>query len=508
MKSFFTCLLLSLILCSSTAWAQGPSIEVTVNEESGEVLLSIRAKHASIHQLLPAIASQLSDATNRPVAVVGLDKLAREAHATAFLIERPWKDALRWIAGSAGLAVVASSSRIQIQEEVADFAKPKELLLRSLLAHRQVLASYPQSPRVPSLLLKAGTIAAQLGPAFYTSAQNSFDTIIEDHSNTGELWEALFRLGGVYYAMGEWDKAALQFHEVADSSISHGYHVRTRKELARALCQAGKETPNPVVREDYGTTAVLTIEALDRFYPASDIPEQRERAVLLGTALSLTSDPVRALRALDLAVEKSPSGVNDPEILAVRAVALSRAGHHGTSSIAWLAVGNQATGTEREEALLRAAKEALKGDHSLAVMSICAIATKEGFGDRLATYNLEAKMRLGIADETEGYTLTQRLSRAVELHNRREHNLAVEAMRPLFIRRSEFDSAESLKLALSFAKSLHAESLSQDAIETLRLQASETTSALNKREIYKLAAQIYESRENFPAAIEALKGNL
>ncbi len=508
MKAFFTCLLLSLIFCTSSALGQGPTVEVSVSEESGEVLLTVRANNASVRQLFPTIANQLSEATGREVQLVGLEKLAREANVTAYLTERPWKDALRWMAGSAGLAVVASSSRIQVQEEVPDFPKAEELLLRSLLAHRQVLSNYPTSPRVPGLLLKAGTIAAELGPAFYTSAQESFDTIIEDHSDTGELWEALFRLGGVYYAMGEWDKAALQFHEVADSAISHGYHIQTRKQLTRSLCQAGKFSPNPIVREDYGNKAVLTMEALDRFYPAEDLLEQRERAVLLGTALSLTSDPIRALRALDLAVKKSPNGGHDPEILEVRAVALSRAGRHGDASTAWLSVGRQAEGDKREDALVMAAREALKGDHTLAVMGIYATAEKEGFGKRIANLNLEAKIRLGIATETDGYTLSQRLNRAIELHNRREHKLAVEAMRPLFVRRSEFKPVQRMKLTLAFAKSLQAENLSQDAIETLRVQATETDLARDRAELYQLASRIHESNDNLPAAIEALKGNL
>jgi tetratricopeptide (TPR) repeat protein len=507
MKSLFLHLLAVLCLCAPTL-AQGPAVEFSTSPSSGEVLITVRAKNASIRQLMPVIVQQLSEATGREVELVGLDRLARDANVTVFLVERPWKDALRWITGSAGLAVVASSSRIQIQEEVADFPKPKELLLRSFLAHRQILTSYPESPRVPALLLKAGIIATELGPAFYTSAEESFNTIINDHSGTAQLWEAYYRLGGVYFAMGEWDRAALEFHEVADSAVSHGYHVQARKELTRALCEAGKDAVNPVVREDYGNKAVLTVEALDRFYPADSMAEQRERAILLGSALSLTDDPVRALRALDLAVTKSPAGGQDPQILAVRAVALARAGRHGDASTAWLAVGRQATGEAREQAFLSAAEEALEGDFSVAVMGIYALAEKDGFGSLLANANLEAKIRLGIADETEGYTLTQRLHRALEFHRRREHQLAVEAMRPLFVRRSEFKATDRQQLTLAFAKSLNAENLYRDAIEALRLQASETEYAADREKLYILAARIHEDHDNLPAAILALKGNL
>ncbi|MDF1839691.1 MAG: hypothetical protein P1V35_17630, partial [Planctomycetota bacterium] len=241
---------------------------------------------------------------------------------------------------------------------------------------------------------------------------------------------------------------------------------------------------------------------------ASDIMEQHERAVLLGTALSLTSDPIRALRALDLAVKKSPNGGHNPEILEVRAVALSRAGRHGDASTAWLAVGRQVEGESRALALEHAAREALKGDHSLAVMGIYATAQKEGFGNRIANMNLEAKIRLGIATETDGYSLHQRLNRAIEMYNRREHKLAVEAMRPLFVRRSELTAPQRQELAMAFAKSLNAENLAQDAIETLRVQATETELERQRREIYQLAAEIHESNDNLIAAIEALKGNL
>lgn len=508
MKNTIINLVAALFVCIAPAIAQGPSVEVHVNDESGEVFLSVRAKNASIKQLLPVIAAELSEATGREVKVIGLDKLAREANVTVFLTERPWKDALRWISGSAGLYVVASASRIQIKEDVSDFPKPNELLGRSLLAHRQILTSFPQSPRVPQLLLDLGKISAQLGPAFHTSALDSFNTIIDDHSDHPSLWEAYHRLGGVYLMMEQWEEAALQFQEVADSAISHGYHVPARKGLARALCEAGKLEADTDIREGYGTKAVLTLEALDRLYPAENLAEQRERAILLATALSLTSEPIRALRALDLAVEKSPAGANDPEILTIRAVALSRAGQHGDSSTAWLAVSQQVTGAEHEDALVNAAKEALEGDHALAVMGIYAMAKEEGIGKRIASFNLEAKLRLGIATEIEGYTLTQRLRRAMQLHSRRQHALAVEAMRPLFVRRSEFKPAEQLRLALAFAKSLDHESLAKDAIETLRVQATESELAADKKAIYKLAAQLYESHENFPAAIQALNGNL
>ncbi|MCP5022271.1 MAG: tetratricopeptide repeat protein [bacterium] len=507
MKNRIINLVTALFVCMAPAIAQGPSVEVHIDDQS-EVLLTVRAKNASIRQLLPAIAAELSEATSREVNVIGLDKLAREANVTVFLTQRPWKDSLRWISGSAGLNVVASASRIQIKEDVSDFPKPSELLTRSLFAHRQILTSFPESPRVPQLLLDQGKIAYQLGPAFHTTAIGSFTTIIEDHSDGPSLWEAHYRLGGVYLAMGEWNKAALQFQEVADSAISHGYHIPARKDLARSLCGAGNLAPDAVIREEYGTKAKFTLEALDRFHPAEDLAEQRERAVLLGTALSLTSEPIRALRALDLAIEKKPASANDPEILTIRAVALSRAERHGESSTAWLAVSQQMIGSDHEDALVNAAEEALKGDHALAVMGIYAMAKEEGIGSRIAPFNLEAKLRLGIATELEGYTLAQRLRRAMQLHSRREHALAVEAMRPLFVRRSEFKPSEQLRLTLAFAKSLDKENLTKDAIETLRVQATESELALDKRAIYMLAAHIHESHENFPAAIEALKGNL
>ncbi|MCA9000321.1 MAG: hypothetical protein KDB61_00260 [Planctomycetes bacterium] len=508
MKIRLLTLILALFVGANTAVAQGPTVEVTKDAISGEILLTVRAQDASMRQLMKIITRDLSEAMHREINLVGLDRIAREPKATVYLIERPWQDALRWIAGSAGLSVVASASRIQIQEELPAYPKPQELLLRSLLAHRQLLASYPENPRVPGLLMETGKIAAELGPAFYSSAVESFDTIINEHSETSLLWEAYYRLGDVYFAMGEWDKAALEYHEVADSAISHGYHVPARKALTRALCEAGRNTENPIIREDYGNKAVLTVEALDLCYPASEREEQRERAILLGTALSLTSDPIRALRALDLAVSKSPSGGNDPEILTARAVALSRAGQHGDSSTAWLAVGRQATGEEREEAFLSAAQEALAGDFSLAVMGIHAMAEKEGFGQRLASVNLEAKLRLGIENEVEGYTLVQRLHRAMQFHKRREHKLAVEAMRPLFVRRSEFKPVERQELALALAKSLNAENLYKDAIETLRLHASEAEYAADREKVYRLAAQIHEAHDNYPAAILALKGTL
>jgi len=501
-------LIATQLMAPAPAATQGPVVEAKHDAASDETLLTVRSDNGTFRELMGVITFEISAASGRTIELVGMEKLARNPRVEVFLIERPWRDALRWIAGSAGFAITTTSSRIEVVEAAPDFATGPELNMRALMAYRQILGDYPDAPRADALWLASGRIAETLGPDFYTSALSSYETLAEEFPSSEFVWEAMTASGHIYGLLGEWDKAAIRFHEVADSPVVHAYHVEARLALANALCEVGERESNPLAKEDDGNKAALTLQALDRHYPTDSAKDQRERAILMGRALALTADPVEALRALDVAAERSPFGPNDLEILAVRAKALGRAGRHGDASTAWLAVARQATGKELENAYVQAAEEALAGGHELAVLAIHRRAVDLGFGRRLEPAQLEAKLRLGIATEVEGYSLSQQLSRALQLARVQQTPEALRALRPIYLRRSELTPDRRMDLALGFARVLDAESLTREAIETLRVMASETQSAMDKRQIYTLAAQIYESHGDFESAIEALKGTL
>ena len=502
---------IALLIVSATpimAHPQGPVVEVRKDKQTDETLVSVRAENASFRELLGVVAFELSASTGRTIELVGLDRIARNPRVDAFLIDRPWRDALRWLAGSAGLAVTLKASSIEVSEALPSFADPRELLVRSLLTYRQILSDHPEIENAPDLHMAMGAISMQLGPEFYTSAQESYETLIEEHPQSEQLWNAMTQSARVYGLLGEWEQAAVRYHEVADSPATHDFHVTARRALAEALCEIGERASNPLVKEDNGNKAVLTLQALDRYYPTDAPGERRRRAMLMGRSLALTADPVQALRALDVAADLSPFGASDVEVLALRAKALTATGRHGDAATAWLAVSRQVNGAQMEDALWNAAQSALLGGHELAVLAIHRRANEQGFGHRLDSAALEAKLRLGIDTEVEGFSLGQQLKRALEMVRLKQDASALLALRPIYVRRAELTPAQRLDLALGLAKTLQREDLPVEAIETLRVMVAETDSAMDKRQMYTLAAQIHEDRGDFESAIQALRGNL
>ena len=502
-------LFLVILASAGTAKGQGPTVEARYDAEQEEILLTVRAENATFRELMGVIAFEIGATRGSSIEVLGLDKLVRNPRVDAFVVDRPWQDALRWIAGSAGLAVVTRATQITVSEALPDFPTAEELRIRALLSYRQIQNDFASSGVMPDVLVESGLLALKLGPDFAQQAQGYFETLMEEHPTSDRLWEAMFLSAEVYASMQEWDKAALRYHEVADSVAMHEYHVDARRSMAIALCELGeRQGDQPLAAEESGQKAVITLQALDRYYPSEDRAEQRTRALIMGRALALAGKPVKALRALDLAAARSALAENDPEVLTVRAKALSRSGRHGDASTAWLAVSKHSTGKNLEEALIEAAQEALKGGHELAVLAIHKQAMRNGFGRRLEPMQREAKLRLGIDDEVDGLSLAQQLARALHLSRRGLYAEAVRAMRGIYLRRGELNDNDRIELALGYARALNKEDLPREAVETLRIMAGETTSAMDRRRIYTLAAQIHEIRGNYEAAIEALQGKL
>lgn len=501
----------SLVFTSSAApaWAQGPTIEARYDAAQDETLVTVRAENATFHELLGVIAFEVGATRGTSLEILGMDKIARNPRVDSFVVDRPWRDALRWIAGSAGLSVVVTASKITVSEALPDFPTAQELRMRALLSYRQIENTAASSAVMPDLLIESGQLSVQLGPDFARQALGNFEQILSDFPTSDRLWEAMFLSAEVYASMGQWNDAALRYHEVADAVAMHPYHEDARRAMAVALCELGEsQTEQPLAAQESGQKAVITMQALDRYYPSDDRVEQRKRALIMGRSLALAGKPIEALRALDIAAARSALAENDPEILAVRAKALARAGRHGDASTAWLAVSKNSTGQDQEVALIEAARQALEGGHEIAVLAIHKQAVRNGFGRRLEPFQREAKLRLGIATEVDGYTLSQQLTRAQHLSRRGMFAEAVRALRGLYLRRAELKNTERIEMALAYARALDKEERPTEALEVLQVVAGETTSPMDRRQIYTFAAQILEGRGDYEAAIEALQGKL
>ena len=85
---------------------------------------------------------------------------------------------------------------------------------------------------------------------------------------------------------------------------------------------------------------------------------------------------------------------------------------------------------------------------------------------------------------------------------------AIDALRPIFDRRSALERDEHRRLAFVYSRSLAPEHQLDDAMLVLRMSAGEMTRAADRREVYLFAARLLEEAGEIDRAIAALEGRL
>ena len=85
---------------------------------------------------------------------------------------------------------------------------------------------------------------------------------------------------------------------------------------------------------------------------------------------------------------------------------------------------------------------------------------------------------------------------------------AIDALRPLFDRRSALERDEHRRLAFAFSRALAREQQVDDAMLVLRQSAGEMTRPADRRELYLFAARVLEEAGEIDRAIAALEGRL
>ncbi len=463
----------------------------------GEVLFTIHADKAPVEEVLSRIARHLGR------ELVGMQDVAATPPVSVFLEARPSDQALNFVAGAAGLRVLVTRETVSVADDTPPFPVASALYDMAETSFLRALRDFPVHGDAAAAELSMAEI--QESRSAWDAAVKHYDYLIQTHSHSALVPEAMWRSARHLARLGRLDEAARRFDELATLDRPHSWHSRARLELARVLCQLGDPK-----------RGLYTLDALETFAPLADTSgnpaledERFERLLVRTRALALDGRTLDALRSLDHARFIVDDETLRPELAELRALTLEHGGQPNEASVAWLRYADVAEEPQRSDALARAADLALDAGDELAALFIAKRAEVLGYTEVASTAANEARLRLELID-ADRLTMddAQRLESARNLLGK---GLSMEANRrlePLWQGRAKLDQAMRLEVALLSARALAAESRIERAIERLRTIAGELEDADERRRIFLLASKLLEDRGRIHEAIAALEGVL
>lgn len=512
-------ILASLVACALAAWpltgfAQEGDAEATPYEQSpassvvsvegtaGAETLTIVARKAE----LEAVLNQIAAASGRQV--IGFDLLSRHPKIDANLKGENLRDALGWIGGSVSMRIKMTASDLTVTEDLSPYPTRQDLHFRAFSGYSVALRDHASSKHAPEGAWKRARIEADT-PGREKEAAEAFDWIAETYPKSALVPGALLEAGTLWGKHGNWDEAAARFDALARHPREHGYSVTSRRLLADAYTRVAEEAENAAVAKDNARRAILVLNALDDDDPTRDLYERRRRSLVRSRAESLSGNPVGALKALDIAEKYSDRGPNDPEIAELRALAFERAERHEDASKAWMRHATLVEGEQRAASYGHAAAAANASRDNLAAIAIWKAADNEGLGDFARPHADAAYIALElIAPQPDIFRDEERLARGEKLVKQEMFDEAIDALRPLFDRRSALERAQHRRLTFAYARALAEMKRVDEALLVLRKCAGEMDRGADRRDVYLFAARILEEAEELDRAIAALEGRL
>jgi tetratricopeptide (TPR) repeat protein len=483
---------------------RGVTVSLRFGKENSDPLLTVRGTDVSLEVVVRAIANRLliND-------VVGFGEIDRSPRVTVNLVDQPAHHALRWILGSAGLSVHKTSNSLVVREDVGTHPDGRAMLRKAGARYFDALKRFPDYPLADRGEMARAEILERLGPEEYGRAAMAYDELIEAYPTSLLMPEALLRSARMRGKLDQWPQAVLRYEQLADMLIDHPLHSLARRELANALCKVGEATADRDIALGSGEKAIYVLDALDTNYPTQEPGERYARLLVYARAHALAGRPMESLRSLTAAERYSRAGSKDPVLLELRALALARADEHGAASTAWLAFAEELVGVAREDAFVRAAREALLAGEEVAVLLMEGRAQSDGFGERLAPAAAEARARLGLPVEgLEGLDAKANLARGEAHLAARRWEAAASALGAAYRTRAELDPDQQVRLGQAYARALHRGGHPEAAIDTLRVIVAGLAKESRRRPLYLLASDLYEERGQLDMAIKAINGRL
>lgn len=468
----------------------------------GAEVLTITAHEAEFD----AVITQIARASQRELS--GLDVLSRHPRVTINLAGTDLRDSLRWIGGSVGMRITLSASEIKVAEDLPLYPERKDLFDRASELYSVALRDHSGSEFAPRARWSRAVIESET-PGRDREAAELFDAIVDEYPGSDLVPGALLEAGKLFGRANDWSNAAARFDALCNEPREHGHSITARRLLADAHTRLAAGARNPVVAAENARRALGVLDALDDKDPNCDMDERCRRALIRSRARSLTGDPVGALKSLDIAQKYSDLGQNDPEIARLRALAFESAGRQADAARAWLRLSTLVEGSARESAYGRAAAAANAGREHLAAIAIWKKADGEGLGDSVKHHADAAYIALDIVPpRIDLFGDSERLSRGEGLVEKEMYDEAIDALRPIFDRRSALERDEHRRLAFAYSRALTRKQQVDDAMLVLRQSAGEMTRPADRRELYLFAARVLEEAGEIDRAIAALEGRL
>ena len=481
------------VLASAPAAAQGAkdgTFEILVEELQGDELCSIKARNASVQEMLEEIARQ----TGRELE--GFQHSETNAGVTVRLNARPLDQALHYMLGTVGLRAETTSRTIFVRPDLPPFAEREDLLDAADLAYQRALSYNPGSTQGDDAEMALGQIAEELGNL--AKARSHFEYLVDRFPYSGLVPEAMHRAAVLHMADGNWDNAAVLLRDLIELDVQHQWIVPAYIGLARSSTHLGNH--------DH---AIYGLNDIDRRFPASTPTERGERNYVRARALIGRGDYVEALRVLQRRNTVETPGHHPGERVELIAAALELSGHAADAAIAWLEYSQTAVGKERERAFVQAAELALTSGDEVGVMMIARQAQRDGYGPSLRALLHEARAQLDLVDQDLNLlSRGQRMDRANHLVGDGRFHDAYVVLNPVAAEMALMSVDELHRFALLYAEPVEVEEGVNSAVRLLREVLPRMLDIDQRREIYLLAARLYEKNEKFDQAIEAYGGKL
>ncbi|QDV05002.1 hypothetical protein Poly30_04970 [Planctomycetes bacterium Poly30] len=479
-----------------------PRADVRINGRLGMETIDVVATRLSIDALLRRVARDCHR------ELVGLETLSRMPEVTVKLVDTDLRDALRWIGGSVGLQITLTTSELRVAEDLPPYPTRKELYERAYTGYFRALADHPESSMAASGAWNRARIDEST-PSRALEAARAYDEIVERYPNSDLLADAMLRAGKLYGEANAWEEAAARFDALAGLKVENDYSIESRRLLADAHTRIASAAKNEVVARESARRALLVLDALDDLDETQNPEGRRQRYIIRSRAHSLAGEPVQAMRCLDLAIEYSEYGDQDPELAELRALAFDRAERNSDAVRAWLYHASLVTGEERKDSYVKAAIAANRGHQPLATLAIAKTATNEGFGDAVAPHADAALVALDMEPKRiDLFGDDERIDRGERLILRGMAGEAVNALRPVFNRQAALDEPQRVRLATALARALAEEKEIDEAMLVLRTTVESLTRVTQRQSLYQLAATLLEQAGEIERAIRALEGSL
>jgi len=306
----------------------GLEVELVSKPDEPE-LLDVVAWDAPAHEIL----RQIAEKCGRELRIDhGQAALLAQATIDVHLTRRPLRDAVEWIAGSAGLwgEVVRGSLRLHA-DDPADVA-PEVALRRAIDGWRDSLLRDPLQVDAPRLRFRIGNALYQLGD--FASAitvwkeleesargrrnrrpagdQSATPAVPGEEGEFGDMALVHFRCGHAYAAMGDDKGAEEQWLSIAKDFPASPLVAPARLETVKSLRRQGDPVTAALVLrlvvEGQGDLAPETLVMAAQLLNESGNFERAEAALEL--ALRSTSDPALLARG-HAAMARSKAGQGD-----------------------------------------------------------------------------------------------------------------------------------------------------------------------------------------------------